>query len=152
MINCRNTFLYSIYQKFFMFSIKSFAEREEITKEENRLKCNIKFDLQKRILNNSVASWRCFSWKQENRVPLGRRPALASLGSLWSTGSCSLERLVSFSNKGKMRSDFSLMVIFENYIRAEERTERTGSTIQTRLCLDLECDKLQFPSPPLFIP
>lgn len=85
-------------------------------------KCNRKFYLQKRILNNSVASCRCFSWKQENKVPLGRRPALASLGSLWSTGSCSLERLVSFSNKGKMRSDFSLMPIFENY--QSRRTHR----------------------------
>lgn len=56
---------------------------------------------------SSVASCKSFSWKHENKVPLAKRPTVASLGSLSSTGSCSLLKEVSFSNKGKIRSDFS---------------------------------------------
>lgn len=59
------------------------------------------------MAKSSVASCKSFSWKHENSVPLGKRPTLASLGSLSSTGSCSLLKEVSFSNKGKIRSDFS---------------------------------------------
>lgn len=74
-------------------------------------------------MKSSVASSRCFSWKHENKVPLARCPVCASLGSLSSTGSCCLVRVVSCSNRGKIRSDFSLTVILDEELFQEARFE-----------------------------
>lgn len=78
---------------------------------------------------SSVASCKSFSWKHENKVPLGKRPTFASLGSLSSTGSCSLLKEVSFSNKGKIRSAFSftgilvVLVVLVVGIKAKHKLE-----------------------------